>query len=206
MNWITWKNDRRSVGTMEASGQVNEAEEKHFQRTLSEPFQLNELFQEDWTHKSGLAYSKLDRLYSNNHLVEQIDRSWRTIALDWKSHLSHHRAVGCRKSLPCKSGGAPRGVSADAVQHKDFTRRTRLEYYELLSVEPDASAIRKLVLCKKAMETVSTALARRQDGFLWQLRRLTRSGLRCSYYGQWSAARRLTFQDASLVILFCPAL
>ena len=96
--------------------------------------------------------------------MEQIDRSWRTIALDWKSHLSHHRAVGCRKSLPCKSGGAPRGVSADAVKHKDFARRTRLEYYELLSLEPDASAIRELVLYKKVMEAVSTALARRQDG------------------------------------------
>ena len=151
MYWVACKNDRRSVGAMEAAGQVNEAEEKHFQRTLAEPFQLHELSQEDWTRKSGLAYSKLDRLYSNNHRVEQIGRSWRALALDWKSHLSHHRAVGCRKSLPCKSGGAPRGVSADAVQHEDFARRTRLQYYELLSVEPDASAIRKLVLYKEAM-------------------------------------------------------
>eukprot|EP00959_Pyramimonas_sp_CCMP1952_P307674 6439858-Pyramimonas_sp.AAC.1 len=52
------------------------------------------------TFASSSAWSRLDRLYCNQHVAEQLDRDIKAVALEWKPHLSDHRAVLFSRRLP----------------------------------------------------------------------------------------------------------
>ena len=111
-----------------------------------------------FTHQSGLALSRLARIYVNQHTVEQLDRDLKTVALAWQHRLSAHRALSFRRRIPERT--AIRGVSSTAIRHADFPRRVRLAYGDYLREDPGCDAVSRLQHFKRAMETVSTNLAR----------------------------------------------
>ena len=134
-NWVVADDDRRSISTMEVSGARDRGEEWHFRKTVLTPHGLHELYQADFTHRSGLAWSRLDRIYCNQHVTEQLDRDIRVTAMEWRPELTNHRAVGFSKCIPDKRQSSAVGVSAAAVRHQDFPRRVKLKYYALLRCE-----------------------------------------------------------------------
>ena len=62
---------------------------------------IAELHQHEMTHRCAVAQSRLDHIYLNQDIVEQIDRELPVEALDWTS-LSHHRAVMSACKIPEK--------------------------------------------------------------------------------------------------------
>jgi len=96
---------------------------------------------------------------------EQIDRDMRTVALPWRTDLSHHRAVSFRKDIPVKDSAQHRGVTSAALSHPQFKQRTILNYETLCSLEPSDTAIRRLVLFKRAMCLASDNITREGVGY-----------------------------------------
>ena len=117
-----------------------------------QPAQLYEVYQGEHTHRSGTAVSRLDRVYTNAPVTDQLNHSFGMAALEWKHHLSHHRAVSYSRSAPASSHTA--SVPATVLKHSDFSRRVRLEYDGLISDGGASSAIERLTLLQRAMGNV----------------------------------------------------
>ena len=159
-NYVNAKDDRYNVTTMRATGAGDREDEQHFQRFLASPFSLVEAHQPLFTHKvvtqHGTSMGRLDRIYTNQHVLEQLDRQIRTSALPWQHSLSAHRAITFSRKIPDKRTDG--GISIAALRHVDFPRRVRLAYDALLREHPEAGALRRLALYKQALLEVSDHL------------------------------------------------
>ena len=146
------------------TGKRNKSEERHFQHCIGGPHQLQEMFQPEHTHASASALPRLDRIYSNFHSADLLDRHVRAAALEWKPTLSAHRAVYFCRQAPHRLQKKDWKVSAYAVQHEDFSRRTMLEYYAKKADEPQASRTRQLILLEDSVKEVGSRLDREARG------------------------------------------
>lgn len=160
-NWTVQEQDRRSKSNMVNSGRGGVAEEKHFLSCMSG---FEELFQEEMTHECDSAFSRIDRIYSNQHAAETIDRELRAAALEWRRDLSNHRPVFASRRLPDKSNAGLKPITTDIYTHRDFVRRVKLEWQERLAGSPDLSGLGRLKMLKAVMRDVGMGLARDQTG------------------------------------------
>ena len=109
-NYATTATDRFTKATAEWSGASDETEHHDFQRMLADEFSLFELHQEGMTCNNGLARSRIDRVYTNHHVVEQLDRVHVASTLSWCPELSAHRPVSFSRRCPqpqCSAGSKP---------------------------------------------------------------------------------------------------
>ena len=120
----------------------------------------------NFTHQSSSARSRLDRIYCNQHVVEQFDRELRVTALDWRKDLSNHRAVGFSRKTPDKAASGRRGVSEAAIKHVDFPCRVKLAWQDSHKDDPNCSSVERLRMLKRAMCTVSDGIAREPSGYV----------------------------------------
>ena len=153
--------DRRSKTTMASTGRNGIAEEKHFRGCLDG---FEEMFQEAMTYEGGTTFSRIDRIYTNQHAVETIDREMYAAAMEWRLDLPTHRPVYACRRLPDKSSAGFKPISPDMYTHPDFTRRVRLEWRERSLDTPGLSGLGLLRLLKSVMRGVSRQLARSQTG------------------------------------------
>ena len=92
-NYVTDPEDRYSKETMSWSGGKDEKDQKDWVDKVEERHRVHEIYQPMATHSSGRARSRLDRVYSNHHVGDQLDARYGCACLDWAPHLSHHRPV-----------------------------------------------------------------------------------------------------------------
>ncbi|CAK0832879.1 unnamed protein product, partial [Prorocentrum cordatum] len=92
-NYVTEEEDRIALNTMTYTGYRDNRDEQHFKATIGDRYNLSEMFQGELTHASASARSRLDRIYANFPLADQLDRRIRCSALEWRHDLSHHRAA-----------------------------------------------------------------------------------------------------------------
>ena len=163
-NWVPQNVDRRSKTTMDCSGGRNPPDERHFQSILGQAHGLVELHQPEMTRDSSTSTARLDRFYSNHHLVEQIDRELQSVALEWRLDLSDHRALFVARRLPSVLDDSTRPISPGIYKHNDYQRRVRLALDVKLQEYPDASRLKKLTLLKESMREVASNMSRTQGG------------------------------------------
>ena len=65
---------REGNETREYTGNKDRGEKEYFKKTLQHPFGHMELEQEGQTHENDSATSRLDRVYANFHIADQLDR------------------------------------------------------------------------------------------------------------------------------------
>ena len=162
-NWVALDSDRRCKTTMNSTGSRNGSDERHFQRTIAQKHGLVELIQPEMTHTCATAYSRLDRIYLNQHLSEQIDRELQSVALEWRPELSNHRAVLVARRLPVKMDHDSRPIPKVVYSHPDFPRRCQLAFEEKLSEDPAASKVSRLLLLKQAMREAARNLTKSHE-------------------------------------------
>ena len=92
-NYVAHHRDRFNKANNNGVESSDGTEESSFRRVLGEPFDLCELQQEEYTHDSALGRSRLDRVYSNHHLSDQLDRRIGCVALNWVPWFSAHRPL-----------------------------------------------------------------------------------------------------------------
>ena len=119
-NYVITDEDRVSLNSTDCSGRRDAQEESHFQAVLGRRHGFFELFQGEYTHSSASARSRLDRVYFNYHVAEQLDRSIQSTALEWLLDLSHHRAVRVARHAPQRGEQDTRPIPMQAFLHQDF--------------------------------------------------------------------------------------
>ena len=161
-NWVTHADDRISLANANPSGQRDTSDERHWQAWILKPFKFVELSQVEMTHASVSARSRLDRIYTNQHTAEQLDRRIWCAALEWTQNLSAHRAVVASRSSP-QPLGADRPIPEHIIHHKDWPCSVSREFHQLCIENPNISDIGKLKLLKTAMRHAAKAVLGKQE-------------------------------------------
>ena len=161
-NWVTRAEDRVALANATASGQRDTSEERQWQAWISNLFQFAELFQVEMTHASASARSRLDRIYTNQHTAEQLDRRIQCAALEWPQDLSAHRAVIASRSAP-QPVRTDRPIPDHVIHLKDWPCAVSREFHQLCSESPDISDVGKLKLLKTAMRHATKAVQVKQN-------------------------------------------
>ena len=86
------------------------------------------------------------------------------VALEWRPDLSAHRPIFAARRLPTEAGYITRPISQSCYSHRDFNRRVKPTFEDKVLEEPDASGLRRLVLLKEAMRSVSSNMGRTDSG------------------------------------------
>ena len=105
-NFVTNDRERWNKRQSQWSGAGDRNDQEEFQRILAEPHDLHELFQPHLTCDMGTAISKLDRIYSNHNVTDQLDRHYSCTALFWTS-LSAHRPIAFSRIPPSHQRKSP---------------------------------------------------------------------------------------------------
>ena len=121
-NYVANSADRFCKVTCEWTGDRDAAEQEEWNQVVGAPWGLNELEQSDFTHDCASSRSRIDRVYTNHHLAEQLDSRFACAALEWRTRLSAHRCLSFyRRARRSQRVGSTR-VSTAAVKHPDFLR------------------------------------------------------------------------------------
>ena len=155
-NYVSENADRFGHEGARWAGMHDLPEQRQFEQEFGDGRGFTELEQEAYTHQSAIGRSRLDRVYSNHFLCDQLDRDWGCVALPWAPTLSAHRPIAffrrCRPqhALPTKP------LRTDILRDPEWPRRTVMAYTDATALEaspPDA--LRKLVLLKESMVQVA---------------------------------------------------
>ena len=153
-NYVAHKRDRFSKVDANWSDNEDATEERRFCRILRDPFGFCELEQEEYTHDSARGRSRLDRIYSNHHLTDQLDRRIGCAALAWVRQLSAHRPVAFFRQHSAH-GNVDNRVPAAPMKDPRWSQRVALRYGELRrSDASEDQPIRRLLLIKQAIRDV----------------------------------------------------
>ena len=121
------------------------------------------MFQELATHNSGLARHRLDRVYTSQHVCDQLDSKLGCAALEWVPKLSDHRAVVFFRS---RSNATPKDVShlsEAAIKQEDWGLRVSLAFHDLIaSADGSCDPFRRLFFFKQAIREVTETIAQEQ--------------------------------------------
>ena len=156
-NYVTEEKDRWTLAKGDWSCTDNSADQKDFLEKLGPQTGLHELHQEHATHRSGLAQSRLDRVYTNQHCSVQLDSSLGCAALEWDTDISHHRPVIFFKNHRSKDEvDRPTLLSTGVIQDPRWPDRVRAKFQQISSQDSDACCpMRRLYLLKEAIKQVS---------------------------------------------------
>ena len=147
---------------MAFSQRVCTTEQKDF-LNAAEKFDLFELSQEEFTHRSGPGISRIDRIFCNYAPAAQLDHIVHCEALPWPPpRVSAHRPLvfGCRPAVDYPADAVH--LDDRILEHPDWKHRTLLNYAEAERRDVEdghqPSGIRRLVLLKRAMITTAQHL------------------------------------------------
>ena len=163
-NFVTQSCDRTSRNNLSDNQDLDIKEAKHFDDTLWSTFHLHELHQPHETHENGRAYSRLDRIYSNHHVLDQLDRIYTCYTLPRNRTLSDHNAICFGRATPKHHKNAQGRIPESTIQHPDFTRRVITETHHLLAHDTTTNTpFRRLILTKQAMWTTHEGIVNEQN-------------------------------------------
>ena len=158
-NYVSCKMDRWSKGEGCWTGARDEGQQANFEELLMGPCGFHEMHQFQFTHDNASARSRLDRVYSNHHVVDQLDRQYACSALLW-TRLSAHRPISFSRKKPSRASTLPR-LPTTPLNHPEWPQRVSLEYQHLVTQEEGQDhPLRRLVLLKRAIKTVTIKMHR----------------------------------------------
>ena len=158
-NFAAHVRDRWSKVQGNWSGDTDKVDQQEFNKLLGGPFHLHEIHQPSFTCDSARARSRIDRIYSNHHACDQLDRSYSCNVLLW-TDLSQHRPLSFNRVSPNrtrKKTTFPTGP----LNHPDWQRRVKLRYDEDLTTDSlRDNVMRRTIILKRAMRTVAQTMHR----------------------------------------------
>ena len=158
-NFVMNNEDRLCLSTMQFTGNSDRPLARNFQ-TLLDTHQLHELEQLAYTHENTTAQSKLDRIYINHHLADQLDKQFSASTLP-RTRLSTHRPITfARRSKQALDQEQKRPQFPSYIlSHKQWKRNLHLNYHEKLHNDTNpGNPLRRLELLKQAMWDAATTL------------------------------------------------
>jgi len=92
LNTVTSQVDRWGGDQALRQGKRDRQEENHWREKVAIPLHLHEFWQEEPTFEHNGGKSRIDRVYSNMPVADQLDKHG-VAALEWTPITSNHRAV-----------------------------------------------------------------------------------------------------------------
>ena len=131
-NFVMNNEDRLCLRTMEFTGNSDRPLARNFQLLL-DTHQLHELEQLAYTHENTTAQSKIDRIYINHHIADQLDRQFSASALP-RTRLSTHRPITFARRSKQSSEQEQKKAQFPSyiLNHKQWKRNLHLNYQEKL--------------------------------------------------------------------------
>lgn len=122
---------------------------------MEERCHFHELQQPQFTYESKVVRSRIDRIYANNYIADQLDRHYACTALPW-TPLSSHRPVSFSRCKPTHKHNNPSTLPQAPLQHRDWARRVALDFHAAACDDPMGDdPIRRLILSKRATQSVT---------------------------------------------------
>ena len=160
-NYVNSRLDRMCAKHGTFTGEGDHDDEKSFQTILGEAFQLAEWRQEHFTHSNAISRSRIDRVYCNQHVNVQLDRSFGCAALNFDHKLSTHRPISFRRVKGTKNDDwTPPLPVGPVAKKKEWKERIDLCYSaKISSDELCGLATRRLLLLKEAITEVTLRMS-----------------------------------------------
>ena len=135
------------------NGDLDDA--KLLDEMIAQPFGFVEFEQDHYTCHAKGAYSRLDRVYQNQHLSAQLDRVCKSTALEWCEDLSAHRPVGTYRYTSKGKVLTQTPMQPWVFKHGEFASRVNCEFHDKCRIHPGRiNAVSKLLICKEAIKSV----------------------------------------------------
>ena len=168
-NFVTKEHDRWCHSSRQWTGGKDHTEAKNAHKNFLDPQGLFELQQENCTYFSTLSTSRLDRIYTNHHTLQQLDHKFGCTTLPRTTyttdkgktkHLSSHAPVSFYRCKPTHdathSTTKTTIISNNTINHPTWPARVASELHRISTEAFDfTNPLRRLVLAKRAMQTVS---------------------------------------------------
>ena len=100
-NFVENHHDRWCKTSGHFTGNRDKVESQIFKDSVLQPAGLHELEQEFHTWEGGRSLARLDRVYTNWHTCDQLDRSIECAAASWPHNLSDHRPILFARRATC---------------------------------------------------------------------------------------------------------
>ena len=134
-NFVMNTEDRVCCRSIATTGQSDNTIARLFQQLLNK-CQLHELEQPACTHENTTAHSKIDRIYMNHHVADQLDRHFSAYVLRRTRSSAHRPLLFSRRSKATDSETPIRKFFATYIlRHEHWKRDLHLNYSEKLEAE-----------------------------------------------------------------------
>ena len=130
-NFVTKDSDRFCKTTGEWTGARDDWEQDDWLLTVATPWSLNELEQEQATHDCATTRSRIDRVYTNHHVSEQLYSRFTCTPLDWCQQLSDHRCLSSGKKTCGENRPTTTRITPSIAQNPEFPLGVTLRLTEL---------------------------------------------------------------------------
>ena len=163
-NYVTHHKDRWCNTQKDWTGRKDTKEAEEADEGTFHPAGLHELYQENHTYISTIATSRIDRVYTNHHLSDQLDYKFGCTTLPREGRLSSHAAISFYRQKPPTHKHDNKNITPKlthaTINHPDWPKRVAAEL-SAISITPEDynNPIRRLVLTKRAMHNVSDSMA-----------------------------------------------
>jgi hypothetical protein len=155
-NWTAEADGRWSKVTVNDSV-FDPAEELHWTEVTTATAGLFELPQPCCTCETGLARSRLDRVYTNYPVVDQLDKQLAALALPWQVRLSAHRPVSFFRITKRQQHEENRPLAGKVLNDGSWPLQTAILFHSDKSGGQD-TPLGKLRLLKKAMREAASRI------------------------------------------------
>ena len=179
-NYVVADRDRFCKETGSWSGRRDQIEEAEFTEKIADPFGLYELEQGHMTQENARARSRIDRVYLNQHIADQLDGHYGCAALPWVGNLSAHRPLSFFRRRPRKRGLPNAPLATGPINDPSWPTRVALHCAELRKEDArNDQPLRRLFLLKRAIQEVTdkmhheiqaTAAETKDDQLGWTMR------------------------------------
>ncbi len=157
-NFVELDCDRYCLQECKYTGHKDSCEAKVFQETLCKPNAMHDWEQPTMTHRCSSSRSRLDRVYSNHSIVDQLDRNFSIYAMPGCSN-SAHRPLAFSRRTPANDGNKSKAIPTWVYKSPEFPAMVAMEFQELCIQDSlrDTTA-RRLILMKRAILHAAQAL------------------------------------------------
>ena len=157
-NFVEYAEDRWNLNAGEFSGgnNNNDNDAKVFEEALRDTSGFYEWEQPHFTCEAGGARSRIDRMYTNQHIAYQLDHICNCSVLEWDIDLSRHRAISFSRRSPAPRCQDDRPLNPRAFNRKGWADEVLQSFSEMCvqdTVVPSPN--RRLLLLKDAIRVCS---------------------------------------------------
>ena len=156
-NFVVSPADRWNKVSGVHAGASDAAESEHWRRAL--PLSaLYELYQSEPTHEGPVSLARLDRVYVNQPVADQLDKRVFSVALPWTGCSQHRPLAFGRQSRPPRAP-LDKPIAEEVIQDERWPIQVAAEFLSLTEQTPqELDPMVRLRRLKVAMKIVSARL------------------------------------------------